>query len=643
MYHFIKNYFLLFITVLFISACGGGGGGGGDTGGGGTVTPIGDVSGSWSVDETTATTNCQGEVPGTTTTNTYALNLTGSTITLISNGNTYSGTMDGNRITGSASYPEDGGTTTASVDSIVADSCDSFTGTTTWSWTDGVESCNGTTSLTGTRNPAQGCGSGSSATIPEAPTSVSANATSDTTVRLTWTDASDNETGFKISRGTISGGSGSVEIATTASGVTSFNDTGLTADTQYYYFISSFNTAGASTVVEKSVRTNLVSISIPDVPTASVIVNSSSSISLLWSNVANESSYEVAYKKSFETLWTPSTTAANTTSKTFIGLTSSTSYDFRVRATNSAGSSAYRYVSGTTLAVTLPKPVLTAPSTSTGSIGLSWSYDWSAGGGLVSSADGYEVQEAGTRLIYSRIYSTLNQNDRVSPKTFTVIKTTSGTYNYRVRARKNGVYSPWSTSRSVVVTIAPVRRTATFDATRDNLLLNSSVNSSIANTAYPSSENAVGCNWSRNLFISTYVCATSLIRFDVSSLNGKRVISAKLKLSVDAVPATAARYRVWAIFDNWGANVTWNTMPRIYSGSDQLFNSPTSAAIPHTIDVTSFVTSWLNSSRNNYGFMLEDGFYQDPGRAELQATSYCSLNSCGGGAAYYPKLEITYE
>ncbi len=79
---------------------------------------------------------------------------------------------------------------------------------------------------------------------PAAPTGVTATALSGTSVRISWTDASDDETGFIIERRT-GGGPFSI-IQTTAAGATGFDDTGLSAGTSYSYRIRATNVNGSS-------------------------------------------------------------------------------------------------------------------------------------------------------------------------------------------------------------------------------------------------------------------------------------------------------------------------------------------------------------------------------------------------------------
>ncbi|WP_175414875.1 fibronectin type III domain-containing protein [Nibricoccus aquaticus] len=80
---------------------------------------------------------------------------------------------------------------------------------------------------------------------PTAPTNLAASAASSSQINLTWTDNSTNETGFKIERAASSGGT-YTEIATTGSNATSYQNTGLSASTAYYYRVRAYNGGGNS-------------------------------------------------------------------------------------------------------------------------------------------------------------------------------------------------------------------------------------------------------------------------------------------------------------------------------------------------------------------------------------------------------------
>jgi YD repeat-containing protein len=80
---------------------------------------------------------------------------------------------------------------------------------------------------------------------PETPTNLTATAVSSTQINLSWTDNSNNETGFKIERKIGSSGTYS-QIATVSANVTAYSDTGLTPDTTYYYRVRAYNLGGDS-------------------------------------------------------------------------------------------------------------------------------------------------------------------------------------------------------------------------------------------------------------------------------------------------------------------------------------------------------------------------------------------------------------
>ncbi|MBN1669653.1 MAG: CotH kinase family protein, partial [Kiritimatiellae bacterium] len=86
---------------------------------------------------------------------------------------------------------------------------------------------------------------GSTPQPPAAPGSLAAAAQSATSIRLTWTDNSSNETGFKIDR-RKSGTTTWERIATPAANATAYTDSGLAAGTPYYYQVKATNGAGDS-------------------------------------------------------------------------------------------------------------------------------------------------------------------------------------------------------------------------------------------------------------------------------------------------------------------------------------------------------------------------------------------------------------
>ncbi len=81
--------------------------------------------------------------------------------------------------------------------------------------------------------------------VPLPPTNLVATANSSTQITLTWTDASSDETGFRIQRSLFLD-SGFEEIGTTAANTGTFTDTTAVAGTLYYYRVSAYSSGGES-------------------------------------------------------------------------------------------------------------------------------------------------------------------------------------------------------------------------------------------------------------------------------------------------------------------------------------------------------------------------------------------------------------
>jgi len=80
---------------------------------------------------------------------------------------------------------------------------------------------------------------------PTAPSNLVAAANGSDSISLSWVDTSTNEAGFKIYRSTSAGGTYDL-VNVTLTDVETFLDSGLDADTQYYYRVSASNVAGES-------------------------------------------------------------------------------------------------------------------------------------------------------------------------------------------------------------------------------------------------------------------------------------------------------------------------------------------------------------------------------------------------------------
>ncbi|HBX23031.1 MAG TPA: hypothetical protein DEF34_05285 [Desulfotomaculum sp.] len=98
---------------------------------------------------------------------------------------------------------------------------------------------------------------------PAAPAALTATASSSSAINLSWQDNSNNESGVKIFRKTVSGAY--TLIKTLGTDKTTYKDTGLDPETQYVYKVQAYNGFGASDSNEDS-ATTLVEVVIPPIP-----------------------------------------------------------------------------------------------------------------------------------------------------------------------------------------------------------------------------------------------------------------------------------------------------------------------------------------------------------------------------------------
>jgi hypothetical protein len=179
---------------------------------------------------------------------------------------------------------------------------------------------------------------------PAAPSNLRASATSLTQIDLSWTDNSDNETGFKIERSTD--GTNFGQIATTGANVTTYSDTGLNESTKYYYRVRASNSGG------DSAPSNTASApAAPSLLTAAPA--SSTSVDLSWmDNSSDETQFKIERTDDAGQNFTEiATVGANVTTYPDTGLTPMSAYTYQVRASNLVGDSSY---SNTASALTLP-------------------------------------------------------------------------------------------------------------------------------------------------------------------------------------------------------------------------------------------------------------------------------------------------
>ncbi len=289
----LNNYFnhlILLLMLALLSACGGGGGGSdgednSDEGDGSDTLSIGDMSGTWRVKgtESSATSDCDGtniNVIATVVQSGNNLTVTGD------DGSSLFGTISGNTISLSGTYPEDGGTTVVnSLTATITDDCNQFSGSDSWSWTNGVFSCSGTSTFNSMRLTGNGCGD----TIPSAPQNIQI-VSGDSQASISWNSVS-GATSYNIYWNTIGGVTTSDNQIV---GATSpYVHTSLTNGTAYYYIVTAVNAAGESTQSSEVAAPSQPPSGPPSAPQNIQTSSGNNQVTVSWNNVSGATSYNI--------------------------------------------------------------------------------------------------------------------------------------------------------------------------------------------------------------------------------------------------------------------------------------------------------------------------------------------------------------
>lgn len=282
-----------------------------------------------------------------------------------------------------------------------------------------------------------------------APSNLSAVATSDTVINLTWADNSTIETGFEVER-SLNGVTGWIQVLTPSVNATSANNVGLTEGTQYFYRIRAVNDESVSAW---SFITS--DITPPTAPSSLVATgNGETQIDLVWQdNSAVETSFEVERSLNGVSGWAQVLTpAANATSDSDTGLDPAVEYFYRIRAIGAGGPSLWSNVDSTATVLVAPSNLVATESGAT-SIGLTWD-DNSA------SESGFEVERS-LDGVSGWVQVLTPAADATSD---TNVGLTEGTqYFYRVRATgAGGGASTWSNiANDFTLPAAPLALVAT--------------------------------------------------------------------------------------------------------------------------------------------------------------------------------------
>jgi tripartite motif-containing protein 71 len=275
---------------------------------------------------------------------------------------------------------------------------------------------------------------------PSQPTGLTASAVSSSGINLSWTDASDNETGFIVERCQGTGCGAFAVVGTAAGNATHYNDTGLTAGTAYSYRVRASNN-GSKSAYSNTATATTSSATRPAAPKAlAAVAGSDNQVNLSWSDQStNETGFNIErcsgrFCSNFTRI---ASVGENAVSWSDTAVASGNSYRYRVRAYNAAGNSAYSNIASITVPAALPAAPsnLAATALSGSQIQLTWTDN-------ANNETQFKIERCQgsscSNFVQVRMVSansTTYSDSRLRSRT---------TYRYRVRASNNGGNSAYS-------------------------------------------------------------------------------------------------------------------------------------------------------------------------------------------------------
>ena len=319
--------------------------------------------------------------------------------------------------------------------------------------------------------------------VPAAPSGLTATAASSSQINLSWTNNANNQTGFQIDQATSSDFTQGLTTVTVGANVTTYSATGLSASTTYYYRVRAINSSGDSANTSTASATTQAQGTIPVAPSGlAATAASSSEIDLSWTNNAtNQSGFQIdqATSSDFTQGLITATVGANVTSYSATGLSASTTYYYRVRATNSSGDSANTSTASATTQAQSNTPAapssLIATTVSSNEIDLSWTNN-------ASNQTGFQIDQA-TNSAFTTGLTTVTAGANVN--TYSASGLSSGTtYYYRVRATYTSGNSA-NTSTAIATTDTTSTTLTILNANFDDLLAGDGDDRNAEHQGYP--------------------------------------------------------------------------------------------------------------------------------------------------------------
>ncbi len=397
-------------------------------------------------------------------------------------------------------------------------------------------------------------------TPPAAPSNVQPVYVSAFEVDVAWTNNSSAQTGFKIERSTDN--ESWTVLGTALASQQSYQDTTVSAGTQYYYRVRAVGAGGDSQPSDSAAVT-----SVPVAPgNLQTSTAANPSVTLNWNDVAAETGFNLHRSTDGGQSWTSiGSTLAGVTTFTDTTSVEDASYLYAVSAINAGGESTLSQPASATTFLAAPTG-LGAVAAST-SVTLNWT-DHSV------AATGIEVQRGDAS---GQNWQTLVSLSDSSATTYTDSTAADGTqYTYRVRALSIAGNSDFAPS---------ITTTTSLEAPSDLM----------PNTL---SSNAIQLTWTNN--------ATNVTGFGIyRSTDGGTSFS-----QIDAVSGSATSYTDFSVMP--GQTVQYQVV-----ASNALVNSPASQPVTATalatapsnlnvqpVSTTSLGLTWQDNSTGAAGYQI---------------------------------------
>ncbi len=282
--------------------------------------------------------------------------------------------------------------------------------------------------------------------LPATPTGFSSSVQTKNAITLKWTDNSQNEQGFSIWRSPSVDGK-FTEIAKPAANTTSYTNSNLSPATTYYYKIRAFNNDGVSAFTTALTATTKP-LEPPAAPSGLIASHIDyESATLVWKdNATNEIGFELIRNFTGETTLVQVDIPSGTTSYTDTTLDMNTSYQYKIRALNEDGTSAWSNI----ITVVTPRLLPPVPPTklkSTKFTEKSISVSWKDNS---SNEDAFVITRSLATDPASAVHIAISANDTAFTDSSLVSSTT---YQYTIKAVNKGGSSPAS-NKNVATTLS---------------------------------------------------------------------------------------------------------------------------------------------------------------------------------------------